>query len=104
VGGAFPYGARRAIAYGDGWYPHAARPQYGDILDKLSEFRQMCAAAGRDPASCPVTVSAAPQTADAAKRYRDAGVERIVYSIASDAADKTLPLLDQLADIMRRVG
>src|SRR6476469_4852335 len=25
VGGAFPYSARRAIRYGDGWFPHAAR-------------------------------------------------------------------------------
>ena len=30
VGGAFPYGARRAIAYGDGWIPHVRRPEYGD--------------------------------------------------------------------------
>ena len=28
VGGAFPYAARRAIRYGDGWMPHRARPQY----------------------------------------------------------------------------
>ena len=26
VGGAFPYAARRALAYGDGWIPHAGRP------------------------------------------------------------------------------
>ncbi len=43
VGGAFPYGARRAIAYGDGWVPHARRPAYGDVLGKLPEFRAMCA-------------------------------------------------------------
>src|SRR4030095_6873475 len=29
VGGAYPYGARRAIAYGDGWLPHARRPGCG---------------------------------------------------------------------------
>src|SRR5258705_5102245 len=39
VGGAFPYGARRAIAYGDGWVPHARRPAYGDVFAKLPEFR-----------------------------------------------------------------
>jgi probable F420-dependent oxidoreductase len=27
VGGAFPYAARRALIYGDGWIPHASRPQ-----------------------------------------------------------------------------
>src|SRR5581483_1819234 len=31
VGGAFPYGARRAIRYGDGWIPRATRPNYGDV-------------------------------------------------------------------------
>src|SRR5262249_14118358 len=30
VGGAFPHAARRAIRYGDGWIPHASRPQYPD--------------------------------------------------------------------------
>ena len=35
VGGAYPYGARRAIAYGDGWVPHARRPAYGDVLGML---------------------------------------------------------------------
>src|SRR6185436_11240513 len=56
VGGAFPHGARRAIAYGDGWLPHARRPAYGDVLGKLPEFRAMAQAAGRDPDGIPVTV------------------------------------------------
>ena len=46
VGGAFPYGARRAIAYGDGWVPHARRPAYGDVLGLLPEFRKMAGEAG----------------------------------------------------------
>ena len=39
--GAFPYGARRAIAYGNGWIPHRSRPQYGDVGDFLPEFHKM---------------------------------------------------------------
>ena len=34
VGGAFPHGAKRAIAYGDGWIPHAKRPAYDSVIDK----------------------------------------------------------------------
>ncbi len=49
VGGAFPHAARRALAYGDGWVPHAGRPQYADVTDFLPQFQQMAAAAGRDP-------------------------------------------------------
>src|ERR1700761_822080 len=57
VGGAFPYSARRAIRYGDGWIPLAGRPtQHGDVFDFVPEFRKMLAAAGRDEASCPVTI------------------------------------------------
>src|SRR5882724_6732306 len=41
VGGAFPYAARRALAYGNGWIPHASRPQYGDVTEFLPRFRQM---------------------------------------------------------------
>ena len=31
VGGIFPHGARRAIRYGDGWIPHASRPEYDEV-------------------------------------------------------------------------
>jgi probable F420-dependent oxidoreductase len=31
VGGAFPFGARRALRYGDGWMPHRTRSQYADV-------------------------------------------------------------------------
>ena len=55
VGGAYPYGARRAIAYGDGWVPHARRPAYGDVLNLLPDFKKMATEAGRDPATIPIT-------------------------------------------------
>src|SRR6201984_2384648 len=51
VGGAFPYAARRALIYGDGWIPHASRPQYGNVTDFMPRFRQMAAEAGRAPGS-----------------------------------------------------
>ena len=47
VGGGLPHGARRALAYGDGWMPHAQPPDLRDLLDKLPEFREMGKAAGR---------------------------------------------------------
>src|SRR5271157_2384062 len=51
VGGAFPYAARRAIRYGDGWIPRASRQTYADVGEFLPQFRQMATEAGRDPAS-----------------------------------------------------
>ncbi len=95
VGGAFPFGARRAIEYGDGWLPHAWRPAYGDILNKLPEFRQMAAAAGREPDSIPVTVYGARAEADALARYRDAGIARAILELPSAGMDEILPILDR---------
>jgi probable F420-dependent oxidoreductase len=103
VGGAFPYGARRAIAYGDGWVPHARRPAYGDVLGKLPEFRRMAVEAGRDPAALPVTVFGVAEDADLIKRYRDAGVARVIFSLASAKADEVLPVLDRCAALLRQV-
>src|SRR5205823_977534 len=51
VGGAFPYSARRAIRYGDGWIPQASRGAYSEIADMIPEFRKMATDAGRDPKS-----------------------------------------------------
>ena len=51
VGGAFPYGARRALRYGDGWMPLRARKAYAEVRDLLPKFREMAKEAKRDPAS-----------------------------------------------------
>jgi probable F420-dependent oxidoreductase len=102
VGGAFPYGARRAIAYGDGWIPHASRPQYGDVTDFLPRFREMAAAAGRGAASLPVTVWGVAEDAARLSHYRDIGIARIVVSLPSAGADDILPALDRWAALIDR--
>jgi probable F420-dependent oxidoreductase len=101
VGGAFPYGARRAIRYGDGWIPHMSRPQYEDVSAFLPQFRQMAAAAGRDPAGLPVTVWGAHEDRDRLLRYRDQGVVRVVVSLDSAKADAILPALDRWSALIR---
>src|SRR3954466_13992303 len=40
VGGAFPFGARRALRYGDGWMPHRTRSSYADVQALLPKFRE----------------------------------------------------------------
>jgi alkanesulfonate monooxygenase SsuD/methylene tetrahydromethanopterin reductase-like flavin-dependent oxidoreductase (luciferase family) len=102
VGGAFPYGARRALAYGDGWMPHVRRPEYGgaDVTKFLPEFRKLAADAGRDPAF-PVTIWGNPDDAANLAKYRDAGTARFVFSLPSAKADEILPVLDRLAAATR---
>ena len=104
VGGAFPYSARRAIRYGDGWIPQATRAAYTELVELLPRFTQMCAEAGRDPASIPITIWGAKNDLDLLKRYRDLGVERMVVSIESEKADSILPLLDHWAELIRKVA
>ena len=101
VGGAFPYSVRRAIAYGDGWLPHARRPAYPELLPLLPEFRKMVTDAGRDPASIPISVWGVAQDADLIKRYRDRGIDRVVFELPSAKADEALPILDRCAKLMQ---
>jgi probable F420-dependent oxidoreductase len=101
VGGAFPYAARRALRYGDGWVPHAGRPQYSDVTDFLPQFRQMAIEAGRSLDEVPVTLFGVPDDLDRLKRYRDRGIARAVVSLPSAKADEILPLLDRWAELIR---
>ncbi len=103
VGGAFPYAARRALAYGDGWIPHASRPQYGDVTEFLPRVHQMAAEARRAPGSVPVTLCGASEDLDRLRRYRDLGVARVVVSLPSARADEILPVLDRWAGLMEGV-
>lgn len=105
VGGAFPYGARRAVRYGEGWIPLAGRAgQYGDVFDTTPKFMAMLKEAGRDPASCPVSIFSAPEDGDVLKRYRDIGIARVATSLPAAKQDVVLPILDRWAGLIRQVG
>ncbi|MBV9824264.1 MAG: LLM class F420-dependent oxidoreductase [Alphaproteobacteria bacterium] len=103
VGGMFPHGARRALRYGDGWIPHSRRPQYEDVTDFLPQFRQMAAEAGRDLATCPVTVWGIQPEIDRIRRYEEQGVARGIVQLKAEKADAILPLLDRWAGIIRQL-
>ena len=104
VGGAFPYGARRAIRYGDGWIPHRSRPQYEDVSAFLPQFREMALQAGRDPGTVPVTLWGGKPDYDQMARYREMGIARVVVSVDSAKADVVLPILDDWADVIRKLA
>jgi probable F420-dependent oxidoreductase len=104
VGGAFPHAARRALRYGDGWIPHASRPQYPDVTGFLPQFRRMAVEAGRSLGSVPVTVFGVPEDLDRLKLYRDRGIARALVSLPSAEADEIFPVLDRWAELIRRIG
>ncbi len=103
VGGAFPFSARRALRYGDGWLPHRARKQYDDVFDLMPNFRQMAAEANRDLASVPVTIWGAKPDADLLKRDRDGGVSRVIITFESAKLDAVLPEMDKWSAIIRKL-
>src|SRR6201993_495176 len=104
VGGAFPWAARRAVRYGDGWIPLAGGARYGDPLDYLPRFHRMAEEAGRDPQSLAVTVGGAPEDPDVLKRYRDLGVARVNFPVPPARREEILPVLDRLADLKRQLN
>ena len=105
VGGAFPYAARRAVRYGDGWIPLAGRAtQYGDVFDFVPKFRAMLTESGRDAATFPISLFGSSEDIDVLKRYRDLGIVRISVSLPAAKADVILPLLDKWAGLMAQVG
>ena len=104
VGGAFPYSARRAIRYGDGWIPQAVRGGYSEIADMIPEFRKMATEAGRDPGSIEITIWAPRQEVDLMKRYEDLGVTRIVFNLDSDKLDTLTSTMDSWGELMAKVN
>ena len=100
LGGAFPWAARRAVRYGDGWYPNASS---GNPEEYMPKFRQMATDAGRDPASLPVTIGGAPEDADKLKHFRDLGAVRVNFPLPPEGADQILPILDRWAKLKQQV-
>src|ERR1700687_2497643 len=100
LGGAFPWAARRAVRYGDGWYPNASS---GNPEEYVPAFRKMASEAGRDPKSLSLRLGGAPDDADKLKRFRDIGVDAVNLTLMSETRDQILPLLDHWAGHIRQL-
>ena len=70
----------------------------------MAKFREMLKEAGRDAASCPITLFGCADDADTLKRYRDQGVVRACVSLPAAKADTVLPTLDRWAGLIRQVN
>jgi probable F420-dependent oxidoreductase len=103
VGGAFPWSARRAIRYGDGWVP-GSTGGHRDIVSLIPRFRQMAAEAGRDPDALPITAWYPARDLELLHRYHKPGVERVVFSVPSAQADIVQPALDEIGALTAAVN
>jgi probable F420-dependent oxidoreductase len=95
VGGAFPHAVKRAVRYGNGWIPIAARAD--DVVAEAVQAKSMAADAGHDNGSFSVSVYFAPPDAAELARYAEGGIDRAIFGLPSAPADELLPLLDTLA-------
>ena len=99
VGGGMPHGARRAVAYGNGWMPIGGRG--GDTLAMLPQFHEMLKIAGRERSEVPVTLFGVAMDGEALRRAQEAGVDRVVFGVPPEGRDKVLPLLDKGAALIK---
>ncbi len=101
VGGAMPYGLRRALRYGDAWMPHRSRPAYPDVAEKIPEARRMMEEAGR---TVPITIWGGKPELAMLERDKGLGVERVIVSLPSEKAETILPVLDAWARLVPKVA
>src|SRR5690242_8375207 len=69
VGGAFPYSARRAVRYGNGWMPQITAGSPTPLTDLIPRFRQMAAEAGRDPKAFDISIGGQAEDAELIKGH-----------------------------------
>lgn len=99
VGGAFPWGMKRAIRYGDGWMPLVGRGD-DDIVAHMKAFGVAAREAGRDPDAMEVSIYAAPADPDSLARFQDAGVARVMLGLPPADGDTVLKVLDHYQTLM----
>ena len=106
-----PLGMRLAAEHADAWLPIDVALQLGGGVEaEITRFRQLVEAAGRDPASVPITLfvwgwepgNPAPQTL---ARYGELDIERVVVcppSLARHDSDTTRRRIDEFAALAAR--
>jgi probable F420-dependent oxidoreductase len=103
VGGAFPYAARRAIRYGNGWIPRADRLEKDGVGVLVEKFRQMAREADRDPASLPISIFRVPDNIEQLRFCQQIDIDRVVFSLPAEKEDKIMPILDRWVEVKRQL-
>ena len=99
VGGTGAGTLKRVVRYGDEWLPNRGVKA---MADKIKELNDLAAKAGRGP--IPVSLFGAPADAKLLEQLKQDGVSRVLFTLPSKGVDVVLPLLDQLAEIKRKVA
>jgi probable F420-dependent oxidoreductase len=92
-----PVTFRHIVEYCDGWMPIHGRT---DPLERLPLLREMAEQAGRDPDAIEIGIYGCPIRADVVERYRDAGVDRVVFWLPADDPESVLAAVDHGAQFI----
>ncbi|MBM3464570.1 MAG: LLM class F420-dependent oxidoreductase [Armatimonadetes bacterium] len=95
-GGFGPGTLDRVVDYCDGWFP--LYPSVPDFPRAIAELRQKAEAAGRDPGGIEVSTFFTPPEPAVIERLREAGVQRVIFTLPPADREKVLPHLDSLAE------
>ncbi len=102
LGTATPNGRQRVVDYCDGWIPIDLLIQ--DLPAAIADLRRRADKAGRDPASIPISIFWAKAEEAELRRYQSMGVERAILGVPAEPRDKVLPILDQYAELARKLA
>ncbi len=102
VGGAAPFGIRRAARYGDGWMPIGLAQSPDRMVASLRDAERE---ADRAPGSLEISLFGSPTNAERLSALRDAGFTRVIFFLPADGPrDDILEKLDRYAALIRDVG
>jgi probable F420-dependent oxidoreductase len=97
VGGHGERTLQRVVRYGDEWMPLCRAESYSDDIQRLNS---MAAEAGREPP--PVSLFFAPLDVARLEGYQKEGFSRFIFYLQPVGADKLLPQMDKIAEMMRK--
>lgn len=97
LGGETDHTMRRIVEFCDGWLP---RPRGGfDVIKGVQRLKEIADENGRDMSTLSVTVFGAKPDREVLDSYREAGIDRVLFTLPSEGGDKLLPMLDKLAEL-----
>ncbi len=92
----------RVVKYGDGWLPIEARAE--DLTKSIEDLRRRAVIAGRDPKTITVTVYGCRPDEEVIRKYKAIGVERVIFGLPAAVRETVLPLMDDYAELARKLG
>ncbi len=102
IGGESDHTIKRVVEFADGWFP---RPRNNwEPKSAVARLHAAAKAAGRDPATLPITVFAAPPDREKLIAYREAGIYRVLFEVPDVGRDEILRLLDKNAPLVAELA